>query len=75
VPRAQPRIDSRQLFPDDYANEHFLELPESMPEQVYGRGRIPGCERRHRKIPKPAEERMLIATQVKQIEKLLKVEI
>ena len=30
--------------------------------QVYGRGGIPGCERRHRKIPKPAEDRTLIAT-------------
>ena len=26
-------IDGRQLFPDDHANEHFLELLESMPER------------------------------------------
>ena len=26
-------IDGRQLVPDDYANEHFLELLESMPER------------------------------------------
>jgi len=26
-------IDGRQLFPDEYANEHFLELLESMPER------------------------------------------
>ena len=26
-------IDGRQLFPDDQANEHFLELLESMPER------------------------------------------
>ena len=26
-------IDGRQLFPDDRANEHFLELLESMPER------------------------------------------
>ena len=26
-------IDGRQLFPDDRANEHFLELLKSMPER------------------------------------------
>ena len=26
-------IDGRQLFPDDHANEHFLELLESVPER------------------------------------------
>jgi len=33
--------------------------------QVYGRGGIPGCERRHRKISKPAQKRTLIARQSK----------
>jgi hypothetical protein len=41
----------------------------------YGWNRIPGCERCHRKIPKPAEDRTLIATQGKTDRKMSKIEI